>query len=182
NAAFGVLGKPSLEALYGITISPYRGLFFFAPLLLMALVPLLLEKIILAISIIFIAFNVCFNGWEGGFAIGARYLVPLIPLWGIALMRARPRAIVIALAAISFTINFTATVVDPQPSGTIPRPLTQYLRPLLVRGQFGPAVPLTPPWSAATLPAHTSANRMTADQATAFQRHAPRSPHSPCPS
>src|SRR5205814_6312415 len=122
NAAFGVLGKPSLEALYGITISPYRGLFFFAPLLLMALVPLLREKIILAISIIFIAFNVCFNGWEGGLAIGARYLVPLIPLWGIALMRARPRAIVIALAAISFTLNFTATVVDPQPSGTLPLP------------------------------------------------------------
>ena len=175
GAALGVLRAPSLEALYGITISPYRGLFFFAPVLLLALVPLARERAILAISIVFIAFNVCFNGWDGGFGIGARYLVPLIPLWGVALMRARPRAIVVALAVISFAINFTAVAVDPQPSATIPRPLTQYLVPLLLRGHFSSGVPITPPWSAATFTGHTSVNRMTHDEAIVFQRHPPAS-------
>ena len=175
GAAMGVLRAPTLEALYGITISPYRGLFFFAPVLLLALIPLARERAILAISIVFIAFNVCFNGWDGGFGIGSRYLVPLIPLWGLALMKARPRSLVVALAAISFAINFTAVAVDPQPSATIPRPLTQYLLPLLVRGHFSPDVPITPPWSAATFTGHTSVNRMAHDEAIVFQRHAPGS-------
>lgn len=175
GATMGVLGAPSLEALYGITISPYRGLFFFAPVLLLALVPLVRERAIVAISIVFFAFNLCFNGWEGGFGIGARYLVPLIPLWGLALLRARPRALVIALGVLSFAINFTAVAVDPQPSATIPRPLTQYLLPLLVRGHFSPAVPITPPWSAATFTGHTSVNRLTNDEAIVFQRHPPGS-------
>ena len=181
HAWFGVINPPSLEALIGITVSPYRGLFFFAPVLIMAIAGLVRcergEKIAIAgISLVFLAVNVTFNGWEGGFGIGARYLVPLIPLWGIALFHARPRWLVIALAAISFAINFTATAVDPQPSATIPRPLTQYLIPLLVRGHFAPDVPITPPWSAATFTGHTSVNRMTYDEAVVFQRHPPGSP------
>jgi hypothetical protein len=178
GAALGVFRLPSLEALYGITLSPYRGLFFFAPVLLLALVPLVRERAIAAISLVFIAANVCFNGWEGGFGVGARYLVPLIPLWGIALMRAKPRKLVVALGALSFAINFTAVAVDPQPSATIPRPLTQYLMPLLIRGRFSPDVPITPPWSAATFTGHTSVNRMAHDEAIVFQRHAPGSPES----
>lgn len=175
GAAMGVLHGPSLESIFGITISPYRGFFFFAPVLLLALIPLMRERAILAISIVFFAVNACFNGWEGGFGIGARYLVPLIPLWGIALMNAKPRKLVIAFAAISFAINFTAVAVDPQPSATIPRPLTQYLVPLLVRGHFGADVPITPPWSAATFTGHTSVNRMAPDEAIVFTRHAPGS-------
>ena len=53
GAALGVLRAPSLDALYGITLSPYRGLFFFAPVLLLALVPLVRERAILAISLVF---------------------------------------------------------------------------------------------------------------------------------
>jgi len=175
GAAMGVLRAPSLDALYGITISPYRGLFFFAPVLLLALIPLVRERAILAISIAFFAVNVCFNGWEGGFGVGARYLVPLIPLFGIALLNARPRALVVVLGVLSFAINVACTAVDPQPSATIPRPLTHYIIPLLVRGHFSRAVPITPPWSAATFTGHTSVNRMAHDEAIVFQRHPPGS-------
>ena len=175
GAAMGVLRAPSLDALYGITISPYRGLFFFAPVLLLALIPLVRERRIVAITIAFFAVNVCFNGWEGGFGVGARYLVPLIPLFGIALLNARPRVLVVALGALSFAINFACTAVDPQPSATIPRPLTQYIVPLLVHGQFSPSVPITPPWSATTFTGHTSVNRMAHDEAIVFQRHPPGS-------
>lgn len=183
HALFGIINPPSPEALIGITLSPYRGLFFFAPLLIMAIVGLFLWRgerkeliAIVAVSLVFFAFNITFNGWEGGFGIGARYLVPLIPLWGVALLYARPRWLVIALALLSFAINFTAAAVDPQPSATIPRPLTQYLVPLLVRGHFPSDVPITPPWSAATFTGHTSVNRMTYDEAVVFQRHPPGSP------
>src|SRR4029079_16982494 len=86
------------------------------------------------------------------------------------------RAAVVALAAVSFAINFAVTAVDPQPSGTIPRPLTQYIVPLLLHGRFDPRVPITPPWSAATITGHTSVNRLTHDEATLFQRYPPQSP------
>jgi hypothetical protein len=186
GAALGVFQRPSLEVLYAITVSPYRGLFFFAPVLLVALFGMRawwrdeIRTCVAALAIIasFFAFNVAFNGWEGGFGIGGRYLVPIIPLFGIALLHVPSRMLIGIVAAISFAINFAAAAVDPQPSATIPRPLTQYLVPLLLSGHFSPAVPITPPWSAATLTGHTSVNRMTFDEAIIFSRHLPDSPES----
>ncbi|PYQ32958.1 MAG: hypothetical protein DMF57_10985, partial [Acidobacteria bacterium] len=177
----------SLDALYGITVSPYRGLFYFAPVLIAALGGFVLwfrsgqqRRALVAVAIVsaaFFLFNISFNGWEGGFGIGARYLVPLIPLWGLAMLHLRGwlRTVFIVLAVLSFVFNFAAAAVDPQPSGTIPRPLTQYIFPLLIHGHFSPAVPITPPWSAATFTGHTSVNRMTHDEAIVFSRHPPGS-------
>src|SRR5207302_2306584 len=119
------------------------------------------------------AFNISFNGWEGGFGIGGRYLVPIIPLLMMALLHVRRRMLAYAAIGVSFVINFAAVAVDPQPSATIPRPLSQYIIPLLITGHFSPAVPITPPWSAATFTGHTSVNRMTLDEAIVFARHAP---------
>ncbi len=181
GAPLGILQRPTLGVLYAITISPYRGVFFFAPLLLVAIAGVRgwwrNERIECAAALVtgavFFAFNVSFNGWEGGFGIGGRYLVPLIPLFGIALLYVRWRAVAVVVAAVSFAINFCAVAVDPQPSATIPRPLTQYLAPLLLQGRFGPSVPITSPWSSETFTGHTSVNRMTLDEAAVFARHAP---------
>lgn len=179
GAAMGVLQPPTLASVWGVTFSPYRGVFFFAPLLLVAFFgfaawwrdrPLECAAALLAIVALFV-FNVSFNGWEAGFSIGGRYLVPLIPLFGIAILYTRRMTLTIALAAISFALNFTAAAVDVQPSGTIPRPVTQYLLPLLIRGRFSPEVPITPPWSAATITGHTSVNRLTYDEPVVFSRH-----------
>src|SRR6202022_3328486 len=60
-------------------------------------------------------------------------------------------------------------------AGSIPRPLTQYIFPLLIYGHFSPEVPITPPGSAATFTGHTSVNRMTFDEAIVFARHPPGS-------
>ncbi|MGA8808457.1 MAG: hypothetical protein WB973_11315 [Thermoanaerobaculia bacterium] len=181
GAALGVMRLPSLAVFYAITLSPYRGFFFFAPVMFVALFGFAAwwrrERVAciaaMIVIVAFFAFNISFNGWEGGFGIGGRYLVPLIPLFAIALLHVRMRTIVYIAAAISFAINFASVAVDPQPSATIPRPLTQYLVPLLLRGHFSPAVPITPPWSAATFTGHTSVNRMTLDEAIVFARHAP---------
>jgi hypothetical protein len=200
DAVMGIFGRPSLEALYGVTISPYRGLFYFSPVLIMALVgavlwlrtsvkqpasvdagagqaPAVLLAAMAILSAVFFGFNVTFNGWEGGFGIGGRYLVPLIPLWGMAMLHCRSwlRPVLVALSALSFAINFAATAVDPQPSATIPRPLTQYILPLLMTGHFGEDVPITAPWSARTFTGHTSVNRMAHDEAVVFTRHRPGS-------
>lgn len=190
NAAFGVFTLPTSQAVLGISVTPYRGLFFFAPVLAPAVGCAVawfrsrheLARLfaIVLIFIIFFFVNASFNGWEGGFGIGGRYLVPTIPLLGLILLRSplKVRWLVIALAVVSFAINFAATAVDPQPSGTIPRPLTQYIVPLLIHGRFSPDVPITPPWSAATFTGHTSVNRLTFDEAIVFSRHAPGSPAS----
>ncbi|HXH41087.1 MAG TPA: hypothetical protein VNN08_20840 [Thermoanaerobaculia bacterium] len=186
GAPLGVLQWPSPAVLYGITLSPYRGFFFFAPLMAVAIPGFLAwwrqERMACAAAIAviaaFLVFNASFNGWEGGFGIGGRYLAPLIPLFGIALLHVlhvRWRALAGVAAALSFTINFAAVAVDPQPSGTIPRPLTQYIVPLLLHGHFAPTVPITPPWSAATFTGHTSVNRLSLDEGVVFARHAPGS-------
>jgi hypothetical protein len=187
GAIFGVFHLPSLEAILGISVSAYRGLFYFAPVLIMAIGGAIvwfrdrddrrsLAAVVLIFAIFF-AINASFNGWEGGFGIGARYLVPTIPLLALAMLRCRGwlRPMLVALAAIAFAINFAAAAVDPQPSGSIPRPLTQYIFPLLMHGRFSPDVPITPPWSAATFTGHTSVNRMTFDEAIVFTRHPPGS-------
>ncbi len=187
GAMFGLFRVPQPDALFGISISPYRGLFFFAPVLLMSVAGAIAwfrdgddRRSLAAIALIFAIFflvNASFNGWEGGFGIGARYLVPAIPLLALAMPRCKgwQRPVLIALAIVSFAINFAATAVDPQPSGSIPRPLTQYILPLLIHGHFSPDVPITAPWSAATFTGHTSVNRMTFDEAIVFQRHPPGS-------
>jgi hypothetical protein len=184
GAALGVFGWPTPESLWGVTFSPYRGVFFFAPLLLVAFFGfrawwrdrrLECAGALVAVAALF-AFNVSFNGWEAGFSIGGRYLVPLIPLFGIAIIYARKVTLTIALTALSLVLNFAAAAVDVQPSGTIPRPVTQYLLPLLFTGRFSPEVPITAPWSAATITGHTSVNRLTYDEPIVFMRHPPGSP------
>ena len=135
GAPLGILQWPSLPVLYAITLSPYRGFFFFAPLLIAAVFGFMAwwrrERVLCLVSLIviasFFAFNASFNGWEGGFGVGGRYLVPLIPLFGIALLHIRLRALVCAMAAIAFAINFAAAAVDPQPSATIPGPLADFV-------------------------------------------------------
>jgi hypothetical protein len=181
GAAMGVFQWPTARIVCAVTLSPYRGLFFFAPILLVALFGFRAwwraERTTCVASLIviamFFAFNISFNGWEGGFGIGGRYLVPVIPLMMMALLYIRRRMIAYVAIALSFAINFAVAAVDPQPSATIPSPLTQYIIPLLVHGHFSPTVPITPPWSAATFTGHTSVNRMTLDEAIVFARHAP---------
>ena len=190
GATFGMFRLPQLDALFGISVSSYRGVFFFAPVLIMAFGGAILwfrqgqdrrelAAVVLTFLILF-AVNASFNGWDAGFGVGGRYLVPAIPLLALALLHLRGwlRPMFVALAVISFAINFAATAVDPQPSGSIPRPLTQYIVPLLIHGHFSPDVPITPPWSAATYTGHTSVNRMTFDEAVVFARHPPGSPPS----
>ena len=144
---FGVITIPSTDALYGITISPYRGLFFVSPILLLAFVGLTSMKrnarywSLIAIVTSFILVIASFNGWYGGYAFGPRYLVPIIPLLGIAMMAARLRPIwivaAIAAAIVSVGLNFIATATNPMPSSQLPHPVSRYLVPAFFTGHVG---------------------------------------------
>lgn len=180
HAFLGILRLPQLDALWGITFSPYRGLFYFAPVLLTAIVGALFwnrsrraipELRLLTLLIAFwIFFNAGFNGWEGGFGIGSRYLVIAIPFLGLMILEVRGglRTLVVAIGALSIFFNFAAVAVDPQPSGSIPRPMEQYILPLLFTGHFSSTVPITLPWSSTTFTGHTSVNRVAADEPAPF--------------
>jgi hypothetical protein len=83
------LTYPRLDALWGITFGPHRGLFFLSPFLLFALVgyrvlwhrrELRPEWSLLALTpLVFVLFNGSSSMWQGGFAVGPRYLLPALP-------------------------------------------------------------------------------------------------------
>lgn len=142
----GVFGAPRLSRLWALTFSEYRGLFFCSPVLLFALIGIVVllrrrraEAIaIVAITLVFLIGNSSFNGWHGGAAFGPRYLLPIIPLLGIAMMfvadRWRPAWLLVC--AVSIAINLAVTAVDPQPLEDIKRPLTAHIVPSLLRNQL----------------------------------------------
>ncbi|HVT45746.1 MAG TPA: hypothetical protein VMT00_15305 [Thermoanaerobaculia bacterium] len=186
NAWMGVAGAPSLQALFGITISPYRGLFYASPVLIFAfagMVIMLRQRMFLTLTVLasivifFIGFNTTFNGWEAGFSFGPRYLIPIIPLLGVAMLRSAGfwTPLWAMLAAISLVLNFVATAVDPTPSGSIGRPVTQYLFPLFMTGRPAPEVLAAPtPWLS-RIEGHVSVNPHALDEIVPFSRHPPGS-------
>ncbi|MFN2238395.1 MAG: hypothetical protein ABR524_03295 [Thermoanaerobaculia bacterium] len=185
DALFGILNLPGMEAVWGITFSPYRGLFYLSPLLLLAIpgaaamyrarkTPDLL--FVFAVLAAHFGMNLSFNNWEGGFGIGPRYLVSALPLMSVLViegaLKARMWAVVI-LAVVSFANVFAATAVDPLPSGSIPRPLGGYIYPLLLTGEYEARGPIHPRWSPELFDGHTSVNRMSIDEIVPFAKYPP---------
>jgi len=84
---FGI-GLPDPVTLLRLLFDPSRGLFLFAPILLVALVAMprarrvLSAEAFLALVLVPIALVVFYSGypnWHGGWSVGPRYLVPAIP-------------------------------------------------------------------------------------------------------
>ncbi|HEX2908462.1 MAG TPA: hypothetical protein VHO69_16440 [Phototrophicaceae bacterium] len=90
QTGFMSLTTPSLERLYGLTFSPVRGIFLISPFLLLA-VPgfftLWREQkdqrgaaIVIDLVVIgFFTYNAASSMWWGGFTVGPRYLIPMLP-------------------------------------------------------------------------------------------------------
>lgn len=86
---FMSLVGPNAPALWGITFGLHRGLFFIAPILLLAIPGWVLWwqsgnyrwewGVCLWAVVSFFLFNGSSVMWQGGFAIGPRYLVPMLP-------------------------------------------------------------------------------------------------------
>ncbi|HRW06054.1 MAG TPA: hypothetical protein P5121_13205, partial [Caldilineaceae bacterium] len=80
---------PMLQGLWGLLVSPYRGVFWYTPLLLIAIVAFVpffrrhpVEGfVIFGLSFVLLSLYSRWWMWWGGFAWGPRFLVPLTPFW-----------------------------------------------------------------------------------------------------
>ena len=89
HSGFMGIGLPKIHALWGITFSPHRGIFYQSPVLLLAFPGLWLffkqkqlwKEFWLCFSIVtgFIAFNSGYAYWDGVGTVGARFMVPCLP-------------------------------------------------------------------------------------------------------
>ena len=148
------IGVPKLRPLWGITFSSFRGLFYSAPWLLLAIPGGVRmwrrgfrdETIVCAaIAILFVWMNASLIDWDGGSAVGPRYIVPCIPflvvlVGGLALPpepRAprAARAIVALVFGVSAFLMLAATAVQPEIGHTIPSPFADVVLPKLARGE-----------------------------------------------
>jgi hypothetical protein len=186
GAWMGIFYPPQPAAIWGITFSPFRGFFYIAPLMILGAVGVArMSRVSMhraasgliagAAGILFFV-NSCFNGWHGGYTIGARYALPLVPLFAIGLMflSGKNRLLFSLFAAISLLFNFAATAVDPQPPQTLYDPIGRYELPALFTGKPS-SHPSVPKWMQRYSTGHTSTNRVAADELLPFTRHAPGS-------
>ncbi len=114
---YGITGIHT-DAVYGLSFSPQRGLFFYNPVLILSLLLLgrfyrkhKTEAILIAIvSISVFLFNASYDDWKTGISIGPRYLCPIIPFLILPMFElknnAKERILFGILLVISITENF----------------------------------------------------------------------------
>jgi hypothetical protein len=161
----GMFGIPNPLVAIILLVSPFRGIFYGAPILLMGVYGLWRMRrthraevnLFLGIAFAFFLVNCSFCGWHAGFACGPRYLIPataflILPaVHGFANF---PR-ISAALLTVSLGINFLFTVTDAEsPAGVgslamaenraiyLYSPLTEYAAPLFFQGRAWPLLNL----------------------------------------
>lgn len=186
NAFYGILESPKLQAVWGLTFSQFRGLFYISPFLLLGIVGLWRTArstvretiVVVGVAFSFFAFNIAFNGWHGGSAFGPRYLLPLIPLLALSLPSVveRYRLLFMLTAVPSVLANLAAAAVNPLTSRTIARPLNDYIYPLLFSGTLPERMAEGPPYAWKKMLGHVSVNRHTVDQFVPFMKHQLGSP------
>jgi hypothetical protein len=118
---------PQWDVLLAVLVSPYRGLFFSAPVLVMGvagLVWLFCDKkfraeawLLFSILAFFLLFIISYNGWHGGWCTTPRYLGPALPFLAVTMVFGFTRLLktTCVLAVISVAVSFLTTAVDPQP-------------------------------------------------------------------
>ena len=152
----GIIG-PMADALYGITISPYRGLLFLSPVVVLALPGLVrmwragerrVAGLLAAIGAGFVLYVGSYIYWSGGDAIGPRFLVPALPFLMLpivyaldALLPHRAGAALVALLIAGSALNVWAQSVAGQRyppyefrGAIVTNPTTQWALPLLREG------------------------------------------------
>ena len=153
SVGFMSLTAPNLSRLWGITFSPYRGVFFLSPALLLFAPGLAAwwrsrewrAGWITLVSVIgvVILFNASSAMWWGGFTVGPRYLLPAIPFMALAIapwlgdIRWR-RWLLAGLAVLSGLSVWAQTITSLKfyPPEMYHFPLVELSLPLLVQGQI----------------------------------------------
>jgi hypothetical protein len=162
HIGFMGLGRPSPYVLREILIGSYRGLFYWAPWLLLAIpgAILLLARrgrrtevfVCIAIAVLFVWLNSSLVDWQGGWALGPRYLIPAIPFLSVLAVgvvpRSRPRGrasraaaigsvgVALVLVVVSGVLMLVGTAVKPEIPMDIQRPFGEYLLPFFLRAEL----------------------------------------------
>jgi hypothetical protein len=116
---------PDPEAVGALLWGEYRGLFFWCPVLLMAIpgLVILFKKHppvawLIAMVFVFMMIQVAsFYSWHGGNAVGPRYLAPALPFLGLAAAYGIKRfpipGVVLALLSVVLMAMVSAVAIDP---------------------------------------------------------------------
>jgi hypothetical protein len=148
----GIMGfsVPRLAALWGMSLSPFRGLFFVSPVLLLSLVGLavwfqqrtyLAEALVIAVSAaLYFLLIASSEVWPGGFSVGPRYLCVLLPFLAVPLVFFLERfgrfrwgyLLFSLLALISIAVVWIETISGQQFPEYTPNPLFDYSLPRLM--------------------------------------------------
>jgi hypothetical protein len=158
------LGVPQWPALEHILVTDYRGLFYSAPWLLLA-VPgavIMLRRarlraeaaVCISVALLFVWLNASLVDWQGGWAMGARYLIPALPflavlaagtaLWSGWQTRGRGLGVRIGAAGLGLAVlvgwsvfhMLVGTAVKPEVPVHIRRPFAQFLLARFYRGEL----------------------------------------------
>lgn len=148
------LTYPKLEALYGLTFSPFRGLFYLSPFLLLA-VPgcwqMLKAResrpeglVCLWAAFSFFWFNASSAMWWGGFSVGPAYLVPMVPYLMLpiaclapVLLKRRWSTVLLGLLALwSWLMTWAQTIAGQSFPDLTPTPLVSIALPRLLAGDI----------------------------------------------
>jgi hypothetical protein len=162
----GIFGVqvPRLVPFIKLLFSPWRGLFFVSPFLLLAIPGFYslarstaegddLEQkvglgrrrlfwVCLLICLGYILFNSSYKAWSGGSGYGPRFLVPVIPFLVVpigALMATRQRAygwLLALLVIYSVAFHLVATSGGPLAHEYLRNPVGEFLLPSVVRGNI----------------------------------------------
>jgi hypothetical protein len=155
GTGFMSLTLPHWDAIWGITFGAFRGLFILSPWLLLFFPGLFLWRqtrkyrpefwVVLANVVGIFLFNASSIMWWGGFAVGPRYLLPMLPFmvlpvafvidrWG---NKAWFRVILVLFLIWSFLATWGLTLADQAfPSDSIRNPLLEYAIPNWLEGNI----------------------------------------------
>jgi len=148
STGFMSLSIPTWTALWGVTFGKFRGLFFYAPITLLFFPGIYLwwrsgkfraewSLVVFSVLAMFL-FNSASVMWWGGFAVGPRYLLPMMPFmalaWIFPVLSWRDKPIFIVGTAILAVWSFVATwgltlAGRAFPSDTLLNPLVEYALP-----------------------------------------------------
>jgi hypothetical protein len=155
------LRQPKLENLFGAFVSPFEGLFFFAPwMVLMVITPITYYvrhfrrdsgpfrasfATCSAAVFVLVAFISCHSLWRGGWTLGPRYIVPIVPFAGLLVLhgtdrlathtcRLSTRLIVTILVLLSVLVTGSCSLVSQGFHTAFFNPLVEATIPLLQKG------------------------------------------------
>jgi hypothetical protein len=137
------ISPPTWERIYGSLLSPYLGLFFWAPWTALALLaPRWLRRFDLvpfAVVVYYLVFQITHALWRSGWTVGPRYVTPLVPFAALSValaLRQAPRLIPVmsGLAAAGIAATGIASAVCQGFPLEVQNPLREVVWPLLAHG------------------------------------------------